>query len=195
MKLLFVAARWDPRDADSGSGLDFNAYMELKDRVDEIETVGPFKSNLSLMERIVRKLSSILSKKRLIKFYPSYVKESNAVVQKAVDSTKPDIIFSKSSIPLVNVSLSAPLIYMCDSTVKWVTDNWPPFSKIGLRIMERWEKKVILKAAHIITFSQANADVLENYYKIPTERITVHPVPSSLPHEDKDFPNETAYQR
>ena len=187
MRLLFVAARWDPKNPDSGSGVNFNAYMELKDRVEEIEIVGPFQSNLTFPERIVRKLSSKLSKKRLIKFYPSYVKESNAVVQKAIDSYKPDIIFSKSSIPLVNVHLSAPLIYMCDSSVKWVSDNWPPFSKVGLNIMEGWEKKVILKAAHIITFSQANANVLLNYYKIPSERITVHPIPSSLPHTKEDF--------
>ncbi len=187
MKLLFVAARWDPKNPDSGSGLDFNAYMALKDRIEEIEIVGPFKSSLTFPERVIRKVTGKLLKKRLIKFYPSYLKESNAIVQKAMDTYQPDIIFSKSSVPLVNVTLSAPLIYMCDSSVKWVTDNWPIFSKFGLKIMERWEKEVILKAAHIITFSQANADVLENYYKIPKERITVHPVPSSLPHKKDDL--------
>ncbi|MBG0784867.1 MAG: glycosyltransferase family 4 protein [Anaerolineaceae bacterium] len=187
MKLLFVAARWDPKNPDSGSGLDFNAYMALKDRVDEMKIVGPFKSNPTFPERVVRKLSEKILKKRLIKFYPSYLKESNAIVQNAMDTYKPDVIFSKSSVPLTNVNFSAPLVYMCDSSVKWVMDNWPIFSKFGLKIMERWEKAVILKAAHIITFSQANADVLENYYHIPPERITVHPVPSSLPHKEEDF--------
>ncbi len=104
-----------------------------------------------------------------------------------MDDYQPDVIFSKSSVPLVNVKLSAPLIYMCDSTVKWTSDNWPLFSKTGMKIMERWERKVIEKSSNIITFSQANADVLEGYYKIPADRITVHPIPSSLPHYESDF--------
>jgi glycosyltransferase involved in cell wall biosynthesis len=187
MKLLFVTARWDPRDPDSGSGVNYNAYCELKDRIEEIEIAGPFQSHLTLFERGIQKIAGVFQKKRFIKFYPSYLRRSNTTVQKSMELFKPDVIFSKASIPLVNVELSAPLIYMCDSTVKWVTDNWPIFSKFGLKIMERWEKEVIVKAAHIITFSQANADVLENYYHIPSERITVHPIPSSLPHKNDDF--------
>ncbi len=33
MKLLFVAARWDPQNPDSGSGVNYNAFMELKEKV------------------------------------------------------------------------------------------------------------------------------------------------------------------
>lgn len=187
MKLLFIAARWDPKNPDSGSGVNYNVYVELKNRVEEVEIAGPFQSDLTLFERGVRKIAGIFQKKRLIKFYPSYVRRSNAAVQKVMDEYQPDVIFSKSSVPLVNVKLSAPLVYMCDSTVKWTTDNWPLFSPLGMRVMEKWERKVIEKASHIITFSQANADVLEGYYKIPTERVTVHPIPSSLPHRDDDF--------
>jgi glycosyltransferase involved in cell wall biosynthesis len=187
MKLLFIAARWDPKNPDSGSGVNYNVYVELKDRVEEVEIAGPFQSDLTLFERGIRKIAGIFQKKRLIKFYPSYVRRSNAAVQKVMDEYQPDVIFSKSSVPLVNVKLSAPLVYMCDSTVKWTTDNWPLFSPLGMRVMEKWERKVIEKASHIITFSQANADVLEGYYKIPTERVTVHPIPSSLPHRDDDF--------
>jgi hypothetical protein len=80
---------------------------------------------------------------------------------------------------------------MCDSTVKWTTDNWPLFSPIGTKIMERWERKVINKAAHIITFSHANAEILRDYYKIPMEKITIHPIPSSLPHDENDYQEKT----
>jgi glycosyltransferase involved in cell wall biosynthesis len=61
------------------------------------------------------------------------------------------------------------------------------FSTLGSAIMEKWEEKVIKKASHIITFSRANADVLERYYQIPGDRITVHPIPSSLPYENGGF--------
>jgi len=47
--------------------------------------------------------------------------------------------------------------------------------------MQGWERTVIDKAAHILTFSDANAAVLKSYYKKPAEQVTVHPVPSALP--------------
>lgn len=187
MKLLFVAARWDPQNPDSGSGVNYNAYTILKDKIEEIKIAGPFQSDLTFSEKVIRKIAERGQNKRLIKFYPSYVRNSNASVQKIMDDYQPDVIFSKSSIPLVNVKLSAPLIYICDSTVKWTTDNWPLFSKAGSKMMARWERKVIEKAAHILTFSQANADVLTDYYKIPAARVTVHPIPSSLPHKAEDY--------
>ena len=187
MKLMYVAARWNPKNPDSGSGVNYNAYIELKNRVDELQIVGPFASELTLIERGIRKVFQRPDKPRLIKFYPSYLRRSNQSVQKAIDEFKPDVIFSKSSVPLVNVKLNAPLVYMCDSTVKWTTDNWPLFSPLGMKIMEGWEHKVINKAAHIITFSHANAEILRDYYKIPMEKITVHPIPSSLPHDNDDY--------
>lgn len=181
MKLLFVTARWDPKDPDSGAGVNFNAYQALKEWADEIQIAGPFGDRLTLIERGIRKIAGWFTDKRFIKFYPSYIKQSNAVVQKMISDFEPDVIFSKSSIPLVNVNLPMPLVYMCDSSIKWVTENWQPFSKLGLWIMERWERTVINKAAHIITFSKANADVLINYYHKAEDLITTHPIPSSLP--------------
>jgi len=187
MKILFVAARWDPKNPDSGSGVNYNSYMALKDRGDEIKIAGPFQRELTLVERGIRKIFSRPNQRRLIKFYPSYVRYCNQEVQRVMADYQPDVIFSKSSIPLVNVKLSAPLVYMCDSTVKWTTENWPLFSPLGMKIMESWEHKVIKKAAHIITFSHANAEVLRDYYKIPMEKISIHPIPSSLPHDENDF--------
>jgi glycosyltransferase involved in cell wall biosynthesis len=142
---------------------------------------------MTLIERGIRKIFERPGHRRLIKFYPSYLRKSNQNVQKAIDMFQPDVLFSKSSIPLVNVPLGVPLVYICDSTVKWTSENWPLFSPLGLKIMEKWEAKVIRKAAHIITFSQANGNILHEYYKIPKDRITVHPIPSSLPHDEKDF--------
>jgi glycosyltransferase involved in cell wall biosynthesis len=187
MKLLYVTARWDPKDPDSGSGVNFQAYESLRTWVDEIKIAGPFKSKLTLFERSLQKAYNLLSKKRFIKFYPSYVKYSNEAVQKIMDEFKPDIIFSKASIPLVNVKLPVPYVYLSDSTIKWTKENWPQFSRLGMEIMERWEGKVIKKATHIITFCEANANILKAYYHKPDEQITVHPIPSALPQELSSF--------
>jgi glycosyltransferase involved in cell wall biosynthesis len=191
MKILFVAARWDPKDPDSGSGLDYNAYITLKKYWPDIKIVGPFKSDQNLLERGVDKLSRLITKKRFLKFYPSYIRLSNRIVQKAIESYQPDLIFSKSSIPLINVEFSCSFLYMTDSSIEWVKKQWPYFTDLGFAIMQKWERKVIDKASHILTFSEANGDVLKDFYQKPAEQVTVHPVPSSLPHKQCGFVEKT----
>lgn len=181
MKLMFVTARWDPHDPDDGAGVNYNAYLALKQQVDEIIIAGPFSEELTLIERAIRKIGTWFTDKRLIKFYPSYVHRSNQVVQQMLAEHQPDVIFAKASIPLVSVKLNAPLLYMCDSTVKWTRENLPLFSGSGYWLMERWERQVIEKASHILTFSETNGDILKTYYKKPEQQVTVHPIPSSIP--------------
>ena len=183
MKILFVAARWDPRDPDSGAGVNFNAYTALKNLGHDVIIGGPFSSDLSLVERIIKKTTESFTSRKFIKFYPSYIKRSNPVIQELIKDYQPQVVFSKSSIPLVNVDLPVPFVYLCDSSVKWVEDNWPYYTKLGFSIMEKWERQVINKADHIITFSDANASVLQTFYKKTKSQISVHPIPSALPIE------------
>jgi len=182
MKILYVTARWDPNDPDSGSGVNYQAYSALHAKVQDINICGPFDTPPTLIERGITRIVAYFTKKRFIKFYPSYIRQSNHAVEEMMAAYQPDVIVSKSSIPLVNVRLSVPLVYICDSSVRWVKSWWLNFSKLGFWFMERWEKKVINKATHIITFSQANADMLIDYYHKPPQQITVHPMPSALPH-------------
>jgi len=183
MKILYVTARWDPNDPDSGSGVNYQAFSTLQKKVRDIKICGPFDTPPTLVERGITRIATYFTKKRFIKFYPSYIRQSNLAVKEMMSVHEPDVIVSKSSIPLVNVRLSAPLVYICDSSVHWVKSGRPSFSKLGFWFMERWEKRVIDKATHIITFSQANADMLIDYYHKPPSQVTVHPIPSALPHQ------------
>jgi glycosyltransferase involved in cell wall biosynthesis len=187
MRILYVTARWDPQDPDSGAGVNFNTFSALKLWTKDIDIAGPFEVDPTLVEKGITRVARFLTKKRLVKFYPSYVNQSNREVERKINEYQPDVIVSKASIPLVNVKLQIPLIYLCDSSVYWVKNEWPHFSKLGFWLMEKWEAKVINKASHIITFSQANADVLHKYYKKPENKITVHPIPSSLPQNMCNF--------
>lgn len=181
MKILYVTARWDPHDPDSGAGVNFNLNSALQTWAKDIEIVGPFEDDLTLVEKGITRVAKLFSNKRLIKFYPSYIDLSNQKVKKKLTEYQPDVVVSKASIPLVNVELNMPLVYICDSSVYWVKKEWPHFTKLGFWLMEKWEAKVIHKASHIITFSQANADVIHHHYRKPRSKITVHPIPSSLP--------------
>lgn len=187
MKILYVTARWDPYDPDSGAGVNYNLYASLKTWADDLEVIGPFADDLNFIEKGVDRVTNLLFNKRLIKFYPSYIKKSNQIVNDKIAEYQPDVVISKASIPLVNVKMTMPFIYICDSSVNWIKNEWPHFSKFGFRLMEKWEAKVIQKANHIVTFSQANADVLQSFYNKPENEITVHPIPSSLPPDSSGF--------
>jgi glycosyltransferase involved in cell wall biosynthesis len=187
MKILYVTARWNPEDPDSGAGFDYLAYSSLQAWAQDLTHCGPFDIPPTRLERGITRAARLFSEKRLVKFYPSYIRFSNQAVEKMLAEYQPDVIVSKASIPLVNVKLTAPLVYMCDSTVNWVKREWPHFSKFGFWLMERWERKVINKARHIITFSEANASVLKSYYQKPAQQISVHPIPSAIPHKYSSY--------
>lgn len=191
MKILYVTARWDPNDPDSGAGFDFLAYSLLQAWAKDITLCGPFDILPTRIERGVTRVAKVAAKKRLIKFYPSYIRHSNHAVEKMLAEYQPDVVVSKASIPLVDVRLTAPLVYLCDSTVKWVKREWPHFSKLGFWLMERWERKVIEKASHIITFSEANASILKGYYDKPAGQVSVYPIPSGIPHEYCTYEEKT----
>ena len=47
--------------------------------------------------------------------------------------------------------------------------------------MGAWEQKVITKTDHVITFSEANKEVLRDTYGVPESDLTVFAIPASIP--------------
>lgn len=183
MKILYVAGRWDPRDHNQGSGIDYEFYTSLVRTGAEVEIVGPFKFGFSFTERILMKIHSKIFKTRLKKYPISYFIKSGRQVNEAIKKMNPDIIASKFSAPLLFANIDRPLVYMCDSTAKWLKGKWKIHSNLALFGMTIWETKVIKKCDHIITFSEANAKVLQDTYKIPSNQITVFAIPASIPND------------
>lgn len=195
MKILYVAGRWDPLDHNQASGTDYEFYSALLRKGADIEIAGPFNFEFSLMERILGKIYRKTFNKKLSKYPFSYFYRSGMRVNQAIAEVNPDLIVSKFSAPLVFAKIDRPLLYMCDSTVKWIRENWRTHSSLAYFSMSLWEAHVIKKCNRIITFSEANAKVLRNVYKVPPEDITVFAIPASIPahvvpdsiDENKDF--------
>ena len=184
MKVIYVAGRWDPRSQNEYSGNDFGAYMALDKQPDiELDLVGPMNFPPLLHEKAVMQLYGKFSKKRLIKYSHSYIQKSADIINAAIQKTKPDVIFTKYSAPLVDVDVSVPLVYMCDSIVPFSKGLAGEFSRVGYRLMENWERKVVNKASRIITYSQANADLIVKEYGIPSSKVIVFPIPAFVPAE------------
>lgn len=182
MKTLYIACRWDPTKQDEYSGSDYGAYnMLFRDKDMSLSLIGPFEDNPNLLEKVAIKLHQKFFKKRLIKYSPSTLLKSKKAINKWIKENNPDVIFSKYSAPLAYVNLSKPYVYMCDSTIQWVKKYWPEFSKLGFYIMEKWEEKSIKECDHIITFSQANADIIRTHYHKEPAKISVLPIPAYIP--------------
>lgn len=194
MRVLYVAGRWDPRLQNEYSGNDFGAYMALQKEADiQLDLVGPLNFPPLLHEKALMHLYGKLSTKRLIKYSHSYIRKCSELITSAIQRTKPDVVFTKYSAPLVDVNLSVPLVYMCDSIVPFSRNLAAEFSSIGYYLMENWERKVISKASKIITYSQANAELIMKKYHIPCNKVIIFPIPAFVPKES--FQNREIEQK
>jgi glycosyltransferase involved in cell wall biosynthesis len=147
----------------------------------EIALVGPLVDQPIFVERLASSVYNKVTKKRLVKYYPSSLKSIGKEINQAIHHYQPDVIFSKYSSPVVHATIDRPFVYMCDSTIHWTKKYWHEFSKVGFDIMEKWEEKSILSSDRIITFSDANADVIKSYYRKEPEKVRVMPIPAFIP--------------
>lgn len=81
-------------------------------------------------------------------------------------------------------------MYMCDSIVPFTQGLAAEFSGLGYSLMEKWERKVIQKAAKVITYSHANAELIVSEYGVPREKVLVFPIPAFVPQELLPDPNK-----
>lgn len=181
MKVVYIADRWDPRDHSQASGTDYEIYQALLREGAEVEIIGPFDYQFSFIERALMKVYGLFSDKRLFKYPFFYFLKTAYYVNQALAEIDYDLVLSLYSAPLVFVRLDKPLLYLCDSSVKWIRNHWQGFSKFVYFSMAAWESRVIKKTDHIITFSEANAKVLNQAYGVPLDSVTSFAIPASVP--------------
>jgi len=191
MKILYIPGRWDPTIQNEFSGSDYGAYHMLKKQPGvEIFLADPLEDKPNFIEKVITKIYRIFFEKRLIKYYPSSLREAGKIVNQAIEKVQPDVIFSKYSAPMVHADIDRPFVYMCDSTIKWTKDIWPAFSKLGFWIMENWEAKSIRECDRLITFSEESAEVIKTYYKKDPAKVRVLPIPAYIPNSILPGKNE-----
>jgi glycosyltransferase involved in cell wall biosynthesis len=181
MKILYIADRWNPKDHSKASGIDFEIYHSLLREGLEVEVVGPFDFSYSIPERAIKIIYSKFSDKTLSKYPFMYFLRSGLKVKQALRESKYDLVVSLYAAPLVFPAIPKPFLYFCDSTIHWIKHHWRSFSDLAYLTMGAWEQRVINKTDHIITFSEANKDVLSGTYGVPESDLTVFPIPASIP--------------
>jgi glycosyltransferase involved in cell wall biosynthesis len=183
MKILYIAGRWDPRDHNQASGTDFEICQALTREGAELEIIGPFLFPFSKIESYIREIYRRLFGKVLFKYPLSYFRKCARQINQVLERQDFDLIVSFYSAPLLFTKVNKPLLYICDSTAKWVQLNWKYRAWFTYQTMYFWESKVIQKASHIITFSESSAKVLREIYAVDPAILDVFPIPASLPIE------------
>ena len=181
MKILYVANRYSPLRVPDGSGTDYDLYHALLAQGAEMHVVGPFAEVCGLIERGYRKLHGLFSQRRYAKHSLVYLRASAREVERAIGMFEPQVIFGFFGAPLVRLRTKVPLVYMLDTTIIGVQQQWPLFSRLEYQRMLAWEREVVRKSAYVITCSRWSAEFLQSDYGLPAERITVLPIPASLP--------------
>ncbi len=181
MKILYVATQDDPLDLNAGSGSDYQIYHSFLRNGAEVKIVGPFKDSPSLFEKMYRKAHRLFSRMRYAKFSMRFLRQTAAVVNEAVKTYTPDLVFAKNTAPLVYCRPVVPIVYRMDTTLKGSQEQWPLFSRLEYLRMLEWEKAVLRKTSLAITCSQWSADILHDFYQVPEADILIVPNPASLP--------------
>lgn len=183
MKILYTTGKYSPLKHDDGSGTDYRLFHAIKDQGVDLHYIGPFKDIASFPEKVYRKIHALFSDKRPAKYSAAMLREGSSALRTAVESLKPDAIFSKNLTCMVQYRTSLPFVYMVDSTVAAFNRDWPTFSKFENWRMIRWERAVIKQATRIITRSDWTKSSLVNDYGYPEEKIHIVYNASSLPNE------------
>lgn len=180
MKVLYVAARHDPRDLNAGSGSDYQFYQAFLRMGADVKIIGPFKDSPSLLERGYRRLHRLFSKRRYAKFSNRFLHTSNEALEQELAANLPDVIFSRNIAPLLLCKTSIPIIYRFDTTLIGSHEQWPIFSELEYQRMLQWEKRVLKKTSLAVTHSEWSKNILTERYHFPAEKILVFPNPASL---------------
>jgi len=183
MKILYIADRWDPKDHSQASGTDYEIYHALMRGGAEVDVVGPFQQRFSILEKLLMGLHNRLFDTNLFKYSLGYFFQSARMVNRAVVRKNYDLLVSMYSAPLVLTHFNQPLLYFCDSSVKWLKKQWKNHAAFTYFTMTLWETHVINKANHIITFSESNAVYLRDEYHVPEDQLDYFAIPASIPHD------------
>jgi len=183
MKVLYVAGKFDPRDHDSGSGVDYMIYQSLKQKGVDLTLAGPFNKPWTLIEELYFLVHAIVSSKGPVKYTRTYLKDASRQVEKAIRDVDPDVIFTKHAAALSYCPIEKPLVYLIDATLVGYRAQWGNFTDSAFNSMLAWETRVVQASREVITNSDWSAEILADDYQVDKSRITVYANPSSIPEE------------
>lgn len=186
MKILYATYRYDPRDPDKGSSLDFEIYNALLNQGHDMQVVGPVDQTLNLIERLEFRFWRIYKKwthKSGMKYPLMLSWKASHMLKKSVKENSPELVISIFHSFLTHPLKDCPAVWYFDTTFLGQEAFWPQYGRLALRLTVWQEKRALRNAAAVITNSEWSKWVIEQDYREDTSKVTVIPMPSALPME------------
>jgi glycosyltransferase involved in cell wall biosynthesis len=183
MKILYAALRYDPRNPDLASGVEYHCYSAFIRAGAEVKVAGPFDPPGTLAERVLRRAYMWTTGKRYLKWNLQLTWNSATTLNRAARQWKPDIVFGFFPPPLAFYDYVAPCVFCTDATFQASEEVYPMYGRLALKFMEWEERRAVQKSARVITFSQWCKNAIVARHGVPEAKVVVQPMPSVLPLE------------
>ncbi len=183
MNVAYVTAQ-DSTNIRSFSGTGYYVPKALKMQGCEVSYIGNLKTRPYWQEKIKEKYyRRLLHKNYWFNRNPVVLKNYARQIQKALPSTKTDVLVSISSIPTTLLETSLPIVVWVDAVFPDIIDFYPEFTnmpQVTLRNGFKMEKISLDRCAHVVCSSHWAARGAQRYYRLPDEKVSVIPYGANM---------------
>lgn len=177
----------DPLDPAASSGVDYNFYKVISERVDEVRIAGPYKIEGSLPERFIKRFYTKITGKRYLKWNLRAIWNATKGVNEMEKRWQPDIVFTIFPSTIAYYYGSAPTVFVTDLTFQAWQEHGAGFGGVALKGLVHLERRSVNKSARTIVHSQWGKNELIKQHRVDPDKIEILTMPAALP--DVVIPN------
>jgi glycosyltransferase involved in cell wall biosynthesis len=183
MRVLFASVG-DAADVHTWSGTPYHMYRALVASGAEVALASPLQQRFALPFRSVQKVRNSVGRRRYSKDREPIILRGYAQqIARVAEHTRPDIVFSPSSMPLAQLKIGVPTVFWTDANFAGMVDYYPDFTHLSprhLKIGERMEAVALQRAALAVYSSDWAAQSAARHYGVPADRLAVVPFGANM---------------
>lgn len=188
LRIAYVTL-YNANDVNQWSGLGFFIKKSLEDQGLEVKTIGNVTTRLRFLYAFKYLYYAIFFKKRyLLDREPRLLKRLAKKIQKQLDRTEYDVIFSPGLLSVVYLNTDKPIVVYTDATFEKILD-YPECKQLAATSIAHGhevEKAGLSRCQAVCFASQWAAESATNDYQIPPTTVHVVPFGANLMQEPSE---------
>lgn len=184
MQIAYVTT-YDTTDVRQWSGLGSYILRSLESAGAQASMIGNLKEvDLSFVSKLKRAYyTKARSKKYLKDRDPSILKSYAAQVQKQLDQSETDVVFSPGTVPIAYLKTDKPIVFYTDATFAGMLDFYPWFTNLSRESIKQgnlMEQQALTNCRLAIYASQWAADSAIKHYDVDPDKVKVVPFGANI---------------
>jgi glycosyltransferase involved in cell wall biosynthesis len=183
MHIAYTTA-YDAQNVLSWSGVPYHMAKALKNQCESFSYIGPLKEKYSLLFKAKQVLYKGLTNKSYRRDRePIILKGYAQQIQKQLNTLKPDIVFSPSTIPVSYLECDQPIVVWPDTTFAGLLNFYPEYTNVCKETVENAviaDKLALNRASLILYQSDWGAQTAIEKYGIDPAKIRVVPYGANI---------------